>query len=170
MRDFKFETQFARRAEQRVFAASGDPTVVQYVAERDADGILQLNEAGSHDLYQDIQSYAASCDLQVIINRYFNGDPGALARVQGVYADLDGMPDNIHEVYNLMQRAQADFGSLPADIQAKFGNDPMQFLATLGSPEWLEKMQMPQPEAPGEATDVVKDAVQRAEVVRESEV
>lgn len=170
MRDIKFVTQFERRAEQRVYAASGDPIVKQFVAERDADGILQLNEAGSHDLYQDIQSYAASCDLQVIINRYFNGDPGALARVQGVYADLVGMPDNIHEVYNLMQRAQADFGSLPADIQAKFGNDPMQFLASLGSQEWLEKMQMPQSDAPGEVIDVVKDAVQRAEVARESEV
>lgn len=170
MRDFKFETQFARRGDKRVFATVGDPLVKQYVAERDSDGVLLLNEAGGHDLYADIQSYAASCDLQVIVNRYFNGDPGALSRVQGVYADLDGMPDNIHEVYNLMQRAQVDFGSLPVDIQAKFGNDPMQFLATLGSAEWLEKMQMPQREAPGDATDVVANAVQRAEVVRESEV
>lgn len=169
-----FRTQYQARADQRYHASVGSPEVQEYRPSYDSDGVLQLEPTSTHDLYAEIQSYAASCDLQYIINRYFNGDPAVLNRVQGVYADLSGMPDSIHGVYNLMQQAKADFGALPADIKDKFGNDVMRFLSSLGTPEWRDAMQIREKEvAPvdGEATkDVVSDALDRAAAVRESEV
>ena len=168
-----FRSQYQARAEQRYHASVGSPEVQQYRPMYDSDGVLQLEPTVTHDLYAEIQSYAASCDLQYIINRYFNGDASALSRVQGVYADLTGMPDSIHGVYNLMQQARADFGALPAEIKDKFGNDVMRFLASLGTPEWRDAMQIKaKPEVPtdGEAAkDVVSDALNRAAAVRESE-
>lgn len=169
-----FRSQYQARAEQRYHASVGSPEVQQYRPMYDSAGVLQLEPTVTHDLYAEIQSYAASCDLQYIINRYFNGDPGVLSRVQGVYADLTGMPDSIHEVYNLMEQAKSDFGRLPADIKDKFGNDVMRFLSALGTPEWRDAMQIkPDLEVPvdGEASkDVVSDAIARAASVRESEV
>lgn len=169
-----FRTQYQARAEQRYHASVGSPEVQEYRPSYDADGILQLEPTSTHDLYAEIQSYAASCDLQYIINRYFNGDPGALSRIQGVYADLTGMPDSIHEVYNLMQQARVDFGALPADVKDRFGNDVMRFLSALGTQEWRDAMQIREKEVPpvdGEATkDVVHDALERAAAVRQSEV
>lgn len=170
----KFDNQFVRRASERFFSGSGSPEVQEYRPMYDSDGVLQLEPTKMHDLYADIQSYAASCDLQMIINRYFNGDPAVLNRVQGVYADISQMPDSIHGVYNLMEQARADFGALPADIKERFGNDPMRFIASLGTPEWRDAMQIREKEAPpvdGEvAKDVVSDALDRAASVRESEV
>lgn len=166
----EFDSQFERRGKSSVKAGSGNPITTRYRATYDDKGVLHLVPSGTHDLYAEIQSYAASTDLATIIARYFNGDPSALSRVQGTYMDLTGMPGNVHEVYNMMAKAEEDFHTLPAEIQAKFGNDPVRFLSTLGSPEWMAAMQIAQPAAGDPPKDVVKDAAQRAEAARESEV
>lgn len=163
-----FRTQYQARAAARYHTGVGSPLVQQYTAAYDKDGVLQLSESGQHDLYQDIQSHAASCDLAVIINRYFNGDPSALSRAQGIYADISTAPGTIHEAANLMRQAEADFLRLPVDIKEKFGNDPMRFLSTLGSDEWMAAMQIPKSQQ-DEPVDLVKDAVQKAEEVRVNE-
>ena len=141
-----FETQYQRIFDpdkRRRFAANpGSGVVKEYTARYKQDGVLELVETGEHDLYADIQSHKDSCDLQLIINRYFNGDPAALSRVQGVYMDVSEMPDNIHQAMQLMDNARRDFDTLPVDIKAKFGNDPNQFLATLGTEQWFENMQV----------------------------
>lgn len=166
----EFDTQFERRGRSSVKAGSGKRLTIKYRPQYDDRGVLRLVATGTHDLYAEIQSYADSTDLATIIARYFNGDPGALSRVQGTYMDLTGMPSNVHEVYNMMGKAEEDFHTLPAEIQAKFGNDPVRFLSTLGSPEWMAAMQIVQPSAGDPPKDVVKDAAQRAEAARESEV
>lgn len=141
-----FETQYQRIFDpdkRRRFAANpGSGVVKEYTARYKQDGVLELVETGEHDLYADIQSHKDSCDLKLIINRYFNGDPAALSRVQGVYMDVSDMPDNIHQAMQMMDNARRDFDTLPVDIKAKFGNDPNQFLATLGTEQWFENMQV----------------------------
>lgn len=166
----EFDSQFERRGHSSIKASSGSRLVTNYRPAYDDRGVLHLVETGTHDLYAEIQSYSDSTDLATIINRYFNGDPLALSRVQGAYADLTGMPDNIHQVYNMMDKAAHDFHTLPVEIQAKFGNDPIRFLSTLGTPEWMAAMQIAQPAPSAASRDVVQDAVNRAEAARESEV
>lgn len=165
----EFDTQFDRRGRDRRFARTGNRIVKKYRPAFDELGVLRLVDNGTHDLYAEIQSYADSTDIATIIARYFNGDPLALSRVQGVYADVTGMPDSIHGVYNMMAKASDDFKTLPAEVQAKFGNDVFRFLSTLGTPEWMAAMQV---EAPKQDVpkDVVADAAVRAEAARESEV
>lgn len=165
----EFDNQFTRRGKGHVKSRPGNPDVQEYRAVYDAQGVLRLEPSGVHDLYGEIQSYAASTDLSVIINRYFNGDPGALSKVQGFYGDISGMPTSIHEAYNLMERAKVDFHRLPVEIQSKFDNNPMQFLSSLGTPEWADKMGLVAAAAPP-AKDVVKDAVDNAAVQRDMEV
>lgn len=144
----QFETQYQRIYEpdkrKRFVANPGSGIIKEYTAQYRQDGVLELVETGEHDLYADIQSHKDSCDLQLIINRYFNGDPAALSRVQGVYMDVSEMPDNIHQAMQLMDNARRDFDTLPVDIKAKFGNDPNQFLATLGTEQWFANMQIAQ--------------------------
>lgn len=141
-----FETQYQRIFDpdkhRRFNSNPGSGVVKEYTAQYRQDGVLELVETGEHDLYADIQSHKDSCDLQLIINRYFNGDPAALSRVQGVYTDVSEMPDNIHQAMQLMDNARRDFDTLPVDIKAKFGNDSNQFLATLGTEQWFENMQV----------------------------
>lgn len=80
----KFQTQFQRRFEdRRTFPTQvGSPVVLTYTPEYDKQGNLQLVQDGEKDLYAEIQSHKDSTDLALILNRYFNGDPMALSRVQ----------------------------------------------------------------------------------------
>lgn len=146
VKSYHFTSQFDRlygADRKRRFSNTGSGVVVTYSPSYDSDGILQLEASGTHNLYDEIQSHRESTDLALIISRYFNGDPGVLSRVQGVYADISEMPRNIHEAMSLMENARSDFFKLPPDIKEQFGNDPNQFLASLGSAEWLTKMQVP---------------------------
>lgn len=121
----------------------GSPVVPLYRSQYNKDGVLELIEDGQHDLYAEIQSHAASTDMQLILDRYFNGDPSALSRVQGVYADITDMPTTIHEAMTIMDNARKDFETLPPVIKEQFGNDANQFLAQMGTDDWLAKMQLP---------------------------
>lgn len=145
----KFPHQYDRlsvaREKRSVFkTAVGSRIIPAYTPHLEKDGTLTLVQDGEHNLYEEIQSHKDSTDLQLIINRYMNGDPTVLARVQGAYGDFSEMPQSMHEAYDLMRKAEHDFKKLPAEIQASFDNDPTKFIMSLGSDEWMEKMQISQ--------------------------
>lgn len=143
--DLAFCTQYQRIAQHQRFATNpGNGLIPTYSPRYATDGVLVLKEDGQHNLYEEIQSHRDSTDIELIIDRYFNGDPTALSRVQGTYADITNMPQNMHEAMALVDNARRDFESLPVDIKQLFDNDPNQFLATLGTEEWFNKMQISQ--------------------------
>lgn len=152
----KFPHQYDRlsvaRDKRPVFkTAVGSGIIPTYTPHLEKDGTLTLVKDGEHNLYEEIQSHKDSTALQLIINRYMNGDPSVLSRVQGAYGDFSDMPQSMHEAYDLMRKAEHDFKKLPAEIQASFDNDPTKFIMSFGSDEWLEKMQIskaPEPIAP----------------------
>ncbi|QRV61667.1 internal scaffolding protein [Gokushovirinae sp.] len=149
----KFPHQYDRlsvaREKRPVFkTAVGSRIIPIYTPHLEKDGTLTLVKDGEHNLYEEIQSHKDSTDLQLIINRYMNGDPAALARVQGVYGDFSQIPQTMHEAYDLMRQAELDFKKLPAQIQASFDNDATKFIMSLGSDEWMEKMQISQAAEP----------------------
>lgn len=131
----------------------GSGVVQLFRAEYDKTGVLQLVPDGEHDLYAEIQSHAASTDMQLILSRYFSGDPSVLSRVQGAYMDITGMPDNIHDALALMDNAKSDFDRLPPAIRDKFGNDVNQFLSLLGTEQWFEAMQIDRAASGGAADE-----------------
>lgn len=122
--------------------AAGDGIVPLYRSSFTKEGVLQLVRDGEHDLYADIQSHAASTDLNMILERYFSGDPSALSRVQGVYMDVTSVPENYHEAMQLIDNARKDFAVLPPEVKERFDNDPNQWIASLGTADWLSKMQI----------------------------
>ena len=161
----KFPHQYDRlsvdRAKRPAFkTAVGSGIIPTYTPHLEKDGTLTLVKDGEHNLYEEIQSHKDSTDLQLIINRYMNGDPAALSRVQGAYGDFSQMPQSMHEAYDLMRKAELDFKKLPAEIQASFDNDPTKFIMSLGSDEWLEKMQI------SNAAESIDPVVKESEVVQ----
>lgn len=161
----KFPHQYDRlnvvREKRPAFrTAVGSGIIPTYIPHLEKDGTLTLVQDGEHDLYEEIQSHKDSTDLQLIINRYMNGDPTVLSRVQGAYGDFSEMPQSMHEAYDLMRKAEHDFKKLPAEIQASFDNDPTKFIMSLGSDEWLEKMQI------SKVAEPIAPAVQEDEVVQ----
>lgn len=151
---FKFRSQFdrlynqsRREAVERFPAAVGSGVVQLYTPKINEAGILELIPDGEHNLYQEIQSHARSTDIDLVVERYFSGDPEALTRVQGTYMDVSSVPQNFHEAIDLVQRSEREFATLPPSVRDKFGNDWQQWLAAMGSEDWIAKMQIEQPAA-----------------------
>jgi hypothetical protein len=144
-----FPTQFdrltvAREKRPHFFTAAGSGIVYTYKAHLEDDGNITLELDKEHNLYEEIQSHRASVDMAVIVNRYMNGDPSVLSHIQGFYADITDAPQSMHEAISLMRKAENDFKLLPVEIQAEFDNDYNKFIMSLGTEEWLQKMQIPQ--------------------------
>lgn len=119
------------------------------------------------------QSFAKECDINNIMKRYEkDGLIAHVNRVQGSYGDFTNPPD-YQDALNKVISAQDMFMSLPANVRARFGNDPGEFLKFVqdpGSVEEMVKMGLAvkrEPEKPVEvvvksmpsAPDTVKDKV-----------
>ena len=103
-------------------AESGDSYVVEYELEYSPQGVPHLVEVGGYDLYEVIQSFAAECDLNKILQRYASGDVYALNKAQGVYMDTSGIPDNVNDAVRLMDRVRSIYDNLGADIKSRIGD------------------------------------------------
>lgn len=139
-----FRTQYDR---VRYTCSSGSPVKEEFIGHYDPDGVLRLEKSGEKNVYEEIQAYKDSADINVILKKYLAGDEAVLNRIQGTYADVSTLPKTYADILNLQIRAEKDFLALPEEIRSRFGNDPTQFIAQLGTESWMKKMQLDQPAA-----------------------
>lgn len=162
-----FPTQYSKR--ERVHAHLGSPVRTLYGGRYDANGRVVLEEKGKENLYDYIQSFRDSVDLNVILARFANGDTDALSKAQGFYADVTDFPKTMADALNRINECEEMFKSLPLDVRQKFDCSFEQFLSQSGSEDWLEKMGM-KPDAVVDQQQVDPAAVQEVKegVVSES--
>lgn len=122
------------------YTDSGDPIKITYHAKIDDYGVIELVEDGKIDTDKEIQSYAESCDINLIINKYLAGDTSVLEKNRGMYGDFTNMPKTYAEFLQKQIDAENAFKRLPINIKEKFDNDINKFLATVGNEEWYEKL------------------------------
>lgn len=86
------------------------------------------------------QSFKEECDIDVILRRY--ADTGVIDHVKqfkGEYGSFLDVQD-YHTSMNQVVAAQEMFMSLPAQVRARFRNDPAEFLAFCGNPDNQDEM------------------------------
>lgn len=139
MRDEKtqFRTQYDR---QQIRSNVGTREKVVYSPEFDRHGHFELVESGKENLYEFIQSFKESVDINVILKRFANGDASALARRQGTYGDFTGMPNSYAEMLNRLTKAEEFFNDLPVETRAQFNHNFGEFVAQLDNAETLAKV------------------------------
>jgi hypothetical protein len=133
-----FDTQYSPH--NRISANPGSPVKVLYAGKYDANGRVVLEKKGEENLYDYIQSFRDSVDLNVILARFTNGDAEALNKAQGFYADVTDFPKNMADALNRINQAEEMFKALPLEIRQKFDCSFEQFLAQSGTEDWLSKM------------------------------
>lgn len=159
-----FPTFYAQRPE-RSHSNVGSRYHDVYTPVYDLNGVLDLEVSGQDDIYDMIQSYAESCDINVLLARYAAGDTTVLSQRQGLYIDALGLPHTYAEMLNAVVAAESTFNSLPVDVRAQFGHSFECFLAELDKPETLEKLGLsPLP------TDTAVSPVEHSEQRPEMEV
>lgn len=133
-----FDTQYTPH--NRIAANPGSPVKVLYGGKYDANGRVVLEKKGEENLYDYIQSFRDSVDLNVILARFSNGDVEALNKAQGFYADVTDFPKNMADALNRINQAEEMFKALPLETRQKFDCSFEQFLAQSGTEDWLSKM------------------------------
>lgn len=133
-----FDTQYTPH--DRIAANPGSPVKFLYGGKYDANGRVVLEKKGEENLYDYIQSFRDSVDLNVILARFSNGDVEALNKAQGFYADVTDFPKNMADALNRINQAEEMFKALPLETRQKFDCSFEQFLAQSGTQDWLSKM------------------------------
>lgn len=153
-------TNLSRRlSKERPFtnAVTGSPEKTVFAGEYDDEGKFSVKPVGKVNLYEEIQIYRDSCDINTILERYSAGDDSALQRTNGFFADLSAFPDSYAGVFNLIESCRDFFNKMPASFKEKYGNNFETFMASAEAEDFLPKIkQDTTPVSPNPATPVVK--------------
>lgn len=103
------------------------------------DGELKVEVVGKENLQAEIDSYADSCNIDLLVQRCVNGEPDILNQRQGFYGDFTEYPKTYAEMVEMMVNAKSYFDSLPLEIRNKFNNDVNVFISEMDQKDWFEK-------------------------------
>lgn len=126
-------------AHKRVHSNVGERFKVEFAPEIQPDGSILLHEVGKTDLQAEINSHRDSCDINVILTRYKNGDIKALERRQALYFDASDAPTSYAEMLNRAMKAEQYFNTLDSSERAEFDNDWTKWLVGFDDPERVRK-------------------------------
>ncbi len=114
-----------------------------------------------------VQSQAEDADINVLMKRYgLTGKmPDDIGERIPTYGDFSGVMD-YRSAVEAVNRAQMAFMEIPAELRARWDNDPQKFLEYSSNPENLAEMRKfglakPEPQAwkPSPDTQAIIDAV-----------
>lgn len=141
---------------KRYFSDPGSREANDYIVDINDKGHKTLRFTGTHDIYQEIQSYAEECKIENIIARAAAGDTTALNQRSGMYGDFTNTPKNLAEAQNIILRLSAEFDKLPVELRKKFDNSKEKYIQEFGSDNWAEIMGLKTPEESTEKTENVE--------------
>ena len=114
------------------------------------EGQCKLVQVGEENRQGIIESWEESVDLHALLSRYLDGDVNALERRQAMFADITGLPDNVHAYHDAAATAQSVFDSLSDDVRHFYGDSLQEFLQGIFSGNY--------PPAPVEVDSVGDDS------------
>ena len=92
------------------------------------EGRCKLVQVGEENRQGIIESWEESVDLHALLTRYLDGDANALERRQAMFADITGLPDNVHAYHDAVTTAQSVFDCLSDDVRHFYGDSLQEFL------------------------------------------
>lgn len=112
----------------------GNAEEIEYAPLIGDDGVLSLEAVGTIDVRAQIDSYRETCDLNVILSRFNNGDVDVLCRTQGSYFDAVDLPHTYAEMLNTINTAEMEFFKLPLSVRERFDNSFHRWLSLMDNP------------------------------------
>lgn len=119
---------------ERVPSCPGDAEEIEYTPVVNENGSLSFEPTGVINIREYIDSFRESCDLNVILSRFENGDTSVLSRTQGGYFDAVGMPTTYAEMLNTVMTAESEFMKLPLSVRERFDNSFHKWLSLMDNP------------------------------------
>lgn len=158
--EYNFKTQYDKHP--RVATNSGDPYKTLFVSEFDQFGNIQLKECGKQSIYDYIQSFKDSVDINILLKRFAAGDVAALNARQGAFLDITGMPKTYAEMLNFIHTGEQVFEALPVEERAKFDHSFAKWLFSLDVDSQISSEKI-ESNPVGNSSDVQNSVVQNSE-------
>lgn len=125
---------------ERIPSNPGSPEEPVYAPVLDEFGVVSLEVVGTTDIRSTIDSFRESCDLNVILARYANGDVSALSQRQGTYFDATEMPKSYAEMLQTVITAETEFNKLPLVVRERFDNSFHKWLSLMDRPDEFNRL------------------------------
>lgn len=121
-------------------SVAGERFKTEYVGEPDEFGVIQLIPVGKTDLVELHQRDAEANDVNVLYQRFCNGDVTAFSQRQGTYMDVLGLPRDLRGMYDLVQNFRTAYDNLPSEKKDLYTFE--QFIENAGSEQWIKDFAM----------------------------
>lgn len=135
-----FYTAYQRRDTEP--APAGEKEEPVYQMQINARGHKELVKTGKTNIYDIIQESLEQSKIENIIRRATEGDAYALQAMNGQYIDVSEMPKTLAEAQQFVIKAKGEFDQLPINIRRKFDMSAEKYIATYGTSEWIEAMEI----------------------------
>lgn len=103
------------------------PVVDVYGYFTDEDGQVQFGVVSEENIYDKIQSYADSCDMDFVKQMILDGECPAPAVPDEAFFDTTVFPDSLVDAMNGIKSAARSFLSLPLELREKYNNNVYEF-------------------------------------------
>lgn len=123
-------------------SCAGDKFKIIYHGRYDDSGEIVLVETDRMDIKAEINSHAYECDMQYILSKLQAGDSSVLNGGVPLYGDFTKFPRSYSEMLNLVKDGEFTFDRLPIEVRSHFDNSFSKWLASIGSPDWMDAMGM----------------------------
>ena len=97
----------------RFVSKPGERFKPEYVGEVNEEGFIELVKVGEIDLVELHQRDATANDVNVLYERFCNGDITALSARQGSFLDALGLPRDLRGMYELVDNFGVAYDSMP---------------------------------------------------------
>lgn len=134
-----FKTQYSDNV-PKLRSNPGSPFMDEYGYKYSKDGSKELVVIGQTDVHSRIQVDKDSCDINLIVKRFVQGDTSALDKVKGFYADTTDFPENYAELLQRVNDCNVMFERLPIEVKEKFNNSSDEFWSSFGSDHWMASL------------------------------
>lgn len=107
----------------------------EYVGVPDEYGEIHLEKVGEIDLVEFHNRDADLNDVNILYERFCSGDVTALPQIQGSFYDGIGLPKDLREMYETVNRFEQAYLSLPDEKRKQYSFE--DFLDNAGSETWI---------------------------------
>lgn len=120
---------------EHFYMPTGDGTEPDFVENEKHD----LEFVGKINVYERIQADKANGDINILIQRFKNGEIDVFNQVEGAYIDTTLFPESLAELHERVDDAHTLFEMLDPEIKAKF-KDAEEFYDTYGDQQFFSKI------------------------------
>lgn len=107
----------------------------------DKEKNIQVEQKGQENFYDYIQSFAESCDINLIFAKYAAGDKDALNQRVKEYIDITNIPTNINDFVEYTKNSTEVFKTLPIEVQEMFDNNVIKFMEGMEQKDFSAKLE-----------------------------